>query len=632
MQRQVLWFKRHRERQMSHSVCTVTRPSMSQLRSNAKRHHRNSTRTAWRSTTKSRWTRRYVQHSSGPRTRSRMSSTVKVGATWVSPCRKSPMWFTQKSKEERRSIVIWRTTSPNSGKHVDWRIWRRNVGEPRNALCNIDYTIGHGCPQTKLTPEWIDEQVVDVRVPMSILEETAAVMNLAPHAQALTGPECVTTQSQIPQSKWRWDEAGKNSQIRFRDKVVGSSCPTENRQQRIDAADAVPKSSEEKERDSLNQAARAWNTECLSGTRFERSSLPPRSSSNGDAGGSRAHQTCGDLAEWKRPAERNQFGLARGRQPDCDMVQQHSSVQDPGAQAQSKQKRIWDQQACLGRCQSWEQAEDRENRRSERLQQIRCWVGRCHGHIPARDFNHREIDGQEPYILAKWNRKTEHELRDGSSHHDEDLNVNSRQQKVSMMMKRTTEQITDGSWGNSRLRWDRPVLLKFGTLTTVENTHNTADTKYSVYHVEKIIVKSKDRRDSIRNGSTFREWNRFAFTWTRWIATLPTTNKKSPTRSRTRWWVGESTHNPQEFWWKGYEWLGILTTESLARASSRTGCKCLQLHMSVMYNHEHERKAHTTSRLQQHTTGSSILAHDFWPFVFWWTYRNIWALWLWNFQ
>ena len=45
-------------------------------------------------------------------------------------------------------------------------------------------------------------------------------------------------------------------------KVVDSSCPTENRQHRTDAADAVPESSKE-QRDTLNQAARAWNIECL---------------------------------------------------------------------------------------------------------------------------------------------------------------------------------------------------------------------------------------------------------------------------------------------------------------------------------------------------------------------------------
>ena len=52
---------------------------------------------------------------------------------------------------------------------------------------------------------------------------------------------------------------------------------------------------------------------------------------------------------------------------------------------------------------------------------------------------------------------------------------------------------------HSRPRWDRPVLLKFGTLITVENDHNTDDTKYSVYPVAKIAVIPKDRRDSIRN-------------------------------------------------------------------------------------------------------------------------------------
>ena len=100
-------------------------------------------------------------------------------------------------------------------------------------------------------------------------------------------------------------------------------------------------------------------------------------------------------------------------------------------------------------------------------------------------------DGQELCILAEGNRYTEHEQRHGGAHYDKDLNVNSFQLTVSMM-KRTTEQI-------SRPRWDRTVLLKLGTLKTVENAHNTADTKYSVYPVAKITVKSKDRRDSIQS-------------------------------------------------------------------------------------------------------------------------------------
>ena len=57
------------------------------------------------------------------------------------------------------------------------------------------------------------------------------------------------------------------------------------------------------------------------------------------------------------------------------------------------------------------------------------------GHTPAHDINHREGDSQEPYILAEGNRYTEHELRDGSSHHDEDLKVKSFQRTVLTMMK-----------------------------------------------------------------------------------------------------------------------------------------------------------------------------------------------------
>ena len=98
----------------------------------------------------------------------------------------------------------------------------------------------------------------------------------------------------------------------------------------------------------------------------------------------------------------------------------------------------------------------------------------------------RTISSQERRVLAEGNRHTEHEQRNGSSHHKEDLNVKSLQQTVSMM-RRTTEQIID------------QFLLKLGTLITVEDDHNTADTKYSVYPVAKITVKSKDRRGSIRN-------------------------------------------------------------------------------------------------------------------------------------
>ena len=64
---------------------------------------------------------------------------------------------------------------------------RTQEGEPRQTLCNIDYTSEDGYLQTKLTPKCVDEQIDDEREPLSILEETVAVMKLAPleHAQTM---------------------------------------------------------------------------------------------------------------------------------------------------------------------------------------------------------------------------------------------------------------------------------------------------------------------------------------------------------------------------------------------------------------------------------------------------------------
>ena len=50
---------------------------------------------------------------------------------------------------------------------------------------------------------------------------------------------------------------------------------------------------------------------------------------------------------------------------------------------------------------------------------------------------------------------------------------------------------------HSRPRWDRPVP-KLGTLTTVEDVHNTAGTKYSVSPVAKIAVRPKDGKDILK--------------------------------------------------------------------------------------------------------------------------------------
>ena len=60
--------------------------------------------------------------------------------------------------------------------------------EPHNTQCDIAYTSEDGCLQTKLTSERIDEQIIDVPLPLSILVETVAVMKLVPHEHAQTDP------------------------------------------------------------------------------------------------------------------------------------------------------------------------------------------------------------------------------------------------------------------------------------------------------------------------------------------------------------------------------------------------------------------------------------------------------------
>ena len=91
---------------------------------------------------------------------------------------------------------------------------------------------------------------------------------------------------------------------------------------------------------------------------------------------------------------------------------------------------------------------DREDQRSERLQQIQSWVGRCHGHIPARDFDHWEREAKNSAFLQKEIDTKEPEQHQDSSHQKE-LKVKSLQRTVFMMMKRTTEQISDVTVGNT---------------------------------------------------------------------------------------------------------------------------------------------------------------------------------------
>merc|ERR1711881_694584 len=77
----------------------------------------------------------------------------------------------------------------------------------------------------------------------------------------------------------------------------------------------------------------------------------------------------------------------------------------------------------------------------------------------------------------------------------EDLNVKSIQRTV-LMMGRTTEQIADVPCGNTvALVGVDQFILKSGTLSTFEDSHNIADMKYSVSPVVKVSVKPKDGKD-----------------------------------------------------------------------------------------------------------------------------------------
>ena len=159
---------------------------------------------------------------------------------------------------------------------------------------------------------------IDVPAPLSVLKETVAVMKLLPYQHAQTDLECPAAVHQ--QGCWRSrDEAVKKSRIRFRDKVVDSSCPKENRQRRTDAASAVPESeakakSQYKE---FRRRARYSQSGCQSlehwvspvrdsgeMTRLDQAAMEMQTETE-------HRKPAGYLAEWRRPAERSQFGTRK---------------------------------------------------------------------------------------------------------------------------------------------------------------------------------------------------------------------------------------------------------------------------------------------------------------------------------
>merc|ERR1711988_754995 len=77
----------------------------------------------------------------------------------------------------------------------------------------------------------------------------------------------------------------------------------------------------------------------------------------------------------------------------------------------------------------------------------------------------------------------------------EDLNVKNIQRTV-LMMGRSVEQIADVPCGNTvALVGIDAYILKSGTITDIDDAHNTTAMKYSVSPVVKVAVKAKDGKD-----------------------------------------------------------------------------------------------------------------------------------------
>merc|ERR1712164_202310 len=77
----------------------------------------------------------------------------------------------------------------------------------------------------------------------------------------------------------------------------------------------------------------------------------------------------------------------------------------------------------------------------------------------------------------------------------EDLNIKNIQRTV-LMMGRTVEQIADVPCGNTvALVGVDQYILKSGTLSTIDTSHNITAMKYSVSPVVKVAVKPKDGKD-----------------------------------------------------------------------------------------------------------------------------------------
>ena len=143
---------------MSHCFSTVARPSMSQLRSNAEKAPQEQHEDCMTKYNEIQLDTRCVQHISGPTTRSRMSSTVKVGSDLSLTVQEDTEVI---HRSRRRNEDPWlpegepvrslgNTSTDGFGEENTWNSMQEGS---RVTPCVTLNTPARLCPQTKLTTE-----------------------------------------------------------------------------------------------------------------------------------------------------------------------------------------------------------------------------------------------------------------------------------------------------------------------------------------------------------------------------------------------------------------------------------------------------------------------------------------------
>ena len=271
------------------------------------------------------------------------------------------------------------------------------------------------------------------------------------------------------------------SQVRFSDKVVDSSCPTENRQQRTDAVDAVPEreakanpsseSSEEyrnltgtvctgndairnrarmtlektlEERDTLNQAvvrivnetAKAWSIECfrhvIQGI-IPLASIKQAMETQAEADRSKVKETSRVKSMWNDE-----------RQQDCEVlnnscqfkIQPHMLNRNRSSQDITGAHDVTSKEAFNNESLNWARSTSMSptvSTKTVRTKEAKDFIKSEVEMVDVMDTLQHAISimkkeiAKSPTILAEGYRHTEYEQRNGSSHHEEDRKVKSFQ-------------------------------------------------------------------------------------------------------------------------------------------------------------------------------------------------------------